>query len=176
MRSDDSAHSGRSRLTQPVALVRAPLSCSPRDERPLGSGAERGVIYPRGAHPPRIRVPNTSNGDRVGRISTRPLSPALLAFPDVAPDSCGNVAPWRDWRRLRGGLRVVCAAAPADESGGPPSGDTPSARSGAEVTTGETDTPARARSHPPRPRPPLRLTRRSVRRQGTRRVPAPAPK
>ena len=38
----------------------------------------------------------------------------------------------------------MCAAAPAEESGGPPSGDTPSARAGAEVATGETVRPARA--------------------------------
>ena len=35
------------------------LAASPRDERPVGSGAERDVIYPRGAHPPRIRASNS---------------------------------------------------------------------------------------------------------------------
>ena len=49
-----------------------------------------------------------------------------------------------DWWRLWAESRVGCAAAPADASGGPPSGNTPRAGSGVEEATGEPGTPARA--------------------------------
>ena len=101
---------------------------------------------------------------------------STVALPDVAPDRRGNVAP--RWGLVAAVNRFACRVRRCSSRRAARS----AVRGPAECRLRRRSGDRRARqacraqrSQPPRPRPLLQLRRRSVRRQGTRQVPAPAP-